>query len=243
MAFLKSIFLLTLLVPQFDQNSWLNEEVKSELETITFESYSNEMYREMNEDEMSFKAFQIALRGYHKLLHQGKLKNKQYLTVIDFTKSANQDRMFVINMDSKTIIHKCLVAHGMKTGGEFAQDFSNEDGSHKSSFGFYQVNETYNGRHDLSIKLDGMEYCNDNARSRGVVIHSAEYVSEEYVGSNGRLGRSYGCPAVSEKNYKEVVKLISGGSCLYIYYPDRHYLRKSRYANADLDYLMANVAE
>ena len=87
--------------------------------------------------------------------------------------SANTERMFIIDMEERILVEKKLVAHGMKTGYEFASKFSNEQSSHKSSLGFFITGELYNGRHDLSMKLDGQEYSNDNARSRGLVVHSA----------------------------------------------------------------------
>ena len=71
------------------------------------------------------------------------------------------------------------------------------------------------------MRLDGLEKgFNDNARSRAVVMHSASYVSEGFIHKHGRLGRSWGCPALPVELSKEIIDLIKEGSCLYIYADD-----------------------
>ena len=205
---------------------------------VPFNQYAMELYADIDEDDLSLEAFEIGLRGYSELSLKNKLKNKQYLTIVDMSLSANTERMFIIDMENRVLVGKKLVAHGMKTGSEFASDFSNEQSSHKSSLGFFITGELYNGRHDLSMKLDGQEYSNDNARSRGVVVHSAEYVSCDYIKSNGRLGRSYGCPAIEEDGYKETVNMIHGGSCYFIYYPSKSYMSRSRIVNSSKSFLL-----
>ena len=123
------------------------------------------------------------------------------------------------------------MAHGRNSGQEFARNFSNKVGSFKSSIGFYKTAETYTGKHGLSLRLDGLEYSNSNARARAIVIHAADYVSTNFIEQNGRLGRSLGCPSLPKKDYHQVVHKIKNGSLLFIYYPEADYLKKSKLAN------------
>ena len=81
------------------------------------------------------------------------------------------------------------------------------------------------------MKLDGLEYSNNKARERGIVVHAANYVSHEYISTNGRLGRSYGCPALPFENYFDIVSKIKNKSCFFIYHPQRDYNRKTELGN------------
>lgn len=202
---------------------------------LDFTSFAEESYNRLGTKELFFKPYNLALRGYYQLLSQDKLRNPDFLTIVDFTKSSNEERMFIIDMHSWQVVHTSLVSHGMKTGEEFAQDFSNTESSHQSSLGFYLTGEVYDGKHDRSLKLDGLEYSNSNARERGVVVHAAEYVSYDYIKENGRLGRSYGCPALPHDGYESVIKRIKEGSCFFIYYPQKEYMKKSKMVNTALD--------
>jgi hypothetical protein len=164
-------------------------------------------------------SFTQALKGFYKLKEKGIIK-KDILTLIDFSLSSNVKRLWVIDLASKTILFQSLVAHGRNTGEEFANSFSNAAQSFKSSLGFYATGEVYNGKHGLSLRLDGLEKgINDNARNRGVVMHAADYVSNSFVKNNKRLGRSQGCPAVPVALSKEIISAIKDKSCLFIYHP------------------------
>jgi hypothetical protein len=165
------------------------------------------------------KSFSIALKGFYKLKEKGIIK-KDILTLIDFSLSANSKRLWVIDLATKTILFQSLVAHGRNTGEEYANNFSNEAESYKSSIGFYATGEVYIGKHGISLRLDGLEKgINDNARSRGVVLHAANYVSASFIKNNKRLGRSQGCPAVPMNLSKALIGIIKDKSCLFIYHP------------------------
>ena len=132
-------------------------------------------------------------------------------------------------MNTKTILYNTLVAHGRNSGNEYATAFSNESNSNKSSLGFYATGEIYIGKHGTSLRLDGLEKgINHNARRRAVVMHAADYVSENFIKQHERLGRSLGCPALPNNLNKEIVKLIQGKSCLFIYYPSKKYTASSK---------------
>ena len=167
------------------------------------------------------ESFAEALRGFYKLKQKG-IISKNILTLIDFSMSSNSKRLWVIDLDSNTILYNSLVAHGRNTGEEYASSFSNSAQSFKSSLGFYVTGEIYNGKHGISLKLDGLEKgVNDNARARGVVMHAADYVSNSFIKNNHRLGRSQGCPAVPVELSKEIISTIKNKSCFFIYHPSR----------------------
>jgi len=188
------------------------------------------LYQECGLDSiLSFDAFRLAMIGMGKI---EEIKNKKIITIIDFSKLSTQERFFVVDLQNRRVLYKSLVAHGKNSGENMANSYSNDSESLKSSLGFFLTAETYSGKHGYSLKLDGLEPgINDNARQRAIVIHGAGYVSESYAKQNGRLGRSWGCPALPIDSSKEIIDQISEGSCLFIYGDDREYLKASRILN------------
>lgn len=218
------------IVPDGDIKSIMPGIVKA-----SFESYATQLYKELNESSLNYDAFKAALKGYLALKDQQMLKNPNLLTIVDFSKSSTEKRLFIIDMKNKRTIHKSLVAHGQNSGDKFAKQFSNNPDSHQSSLGFYVTGETYDGKHGLSLKLDGLEKgINDKARARAIVIHGADYVSESFIRQHSRLGRSHGCPAVPSESNAEVIKLIKDKTCLFVYYPDQTYLKRSSFINSNV---------
>jgi hypothetical protein len=178
---------------------------------------------------LSFDVFRSAMKGMEKI---NELKNKKIITIIDFSKPSTEERFFVIDLGEKKILYRSLVAHGKNSGENRADSFSNDAESLKSCLGFFVTEETYNGKHGYSLKLDGLEPgINDNARQRTIVIHGADYVSAHYAREHGRLGRSWGCPALPLANSKEIIDHIPKGSCLFIYANDPEYLKTSKILN------------
>lgn len=179
----------------------------------------------------SFDCFNLALYGFHLLKEKG-LIQKNILTLVDFSLSSNSKRLWVIDLDKKIILFQTLVAHGRNTGEEFAQVFSNQAESFKSSVGFYATGEIYDGKHGMSLKLDGLERgLNDKARERAVVMHGADYVSESFIKQNKRLGRSQGCPALPVEMNAKIINVIKNKSCLFIYHPSATHEIMSRLAS------------
>ncbi|MFC2152135.1 murein L,D-transpeptidase catalytic domain family protein [Bacteroidota bacterium] len=165
-------------------------------------------------------AINIALNGYYELKNKSLLQNDTLLTIIDFSRSSTEKRFYLLDLKNQKIVINTLVAHGKKTGVDIAESFSNKRHSNKSSLGLYITKETYEGKHGYSLRLDGVsEGYNDNARKRAIVIHGADYVSESFIKRNGRLGRSFGCPALPTNEVNEIIDLIKEGSCLFIYHP------------------------
>jgi hypothetical protein len=188
------------------------------------------LYQECGlETILSFDIFRCAMTGMEKI---NELQNKKIITIIDFSKLSTQERFFVIDLENKLILYKSLVAHGKNSGENIADSFSNDSKSLKSCLGFFLTAETYTGKHGYSLKLDGLEPgINDNARQRAIVIHGADYVSASFAQQHGRLGRSWGCPALPTDRSKEIIDKISQGSCLFIYGNDPKYLKNSKILN------------
>lgn len=210
--------------PRFVDNVQSNSSVYAHNAIPTENSKMEEVYRTLHSDKFSLpklESFSEALKGYYSLKDKG-LIQKEILTIVDFSLSSNSKRLWVINIQTGEVLFNSLVAHGRNTGEEFASTFSNSSESYKSSLGFYATGEIYSGKHGMSLRLDGLEKgVNDNARARGVVMHAADYVSEEFIKNNQRLGRSQGCPAVPVELSKEIITTIQNKSCFFIYHPSR----------------------
>lgn len=186
------------------------------------ESYSVYNSLKGNRFEMPSKELYLTgLLGFYDLKLKGMVE-KDILTLIDYSLPSTSKRLWVIDLSTNTILYHTLVSHGRNTGDNIASDFSNEFESHKSSLGFYTTGEIYRGKHGYSLKLDGLEKgYNDNARNRGVVVHAAQYVSESFIKSHNRLGRSHGCPALPTELTAQIIQLIKNKSCLYIHHPSK----------------------
>jgi hypothetical protein len=194
--------------------------------TQTLEYSNHQLWLDCKlEGVISFDIFNTAVTGLYKIENPAK---KNILSIIDYSKPSTEIRFFVIDIELKKLIYRCLVAHGKNSGENYAKAFSNYPESLKSSLGFFLTAETYSGNHGYAMKLDGLEKnINDNARVREIVIHGADYVSNEFIKKYGMLGRSWGCPALPIDISKEIIDKISGGSCLFIYGDDDTYKRNS----------------
>jgi len=176
----------------------------------------------------SLALLQTALAGYELLLKEQSISRSDVITIIDFSLPSSKERLWVLDIIHGKVLFHCLVSHGLNSGDLMAEKFSNIPGSNASSPGFYSTGETYVGKHGYSLKLDGLEKgINDKVRTRAIVMHGADYVSAEFVMRHGRLGRSFGCPAVPQELSKEIIRTIKGGSCLFIYVPKTSYLSDS----------------
>ncbi|MFP4024163.1 MAG: murein L,D-transpeptidase catalytic domain family protein [Thiohalospira sp.] len=169
---------------------------------------------------ISEPAINLALNGFFKLRDKNLLLNDSLLTIIDYSLPSTQKRLYILDVKNQKLLKKTLVAHGMNTGNLQAEFFSNKPESLKSSLGLYITQETYYGKHGFSLRIKGVSKgLNDNAEERAIVIHGADYVSYDFIENFGRIGRSYGCPALPVDETDEIIDLIKNGSCLYIYHP------------------------
>ena len=186
------------------------------------------------QEGLRFETFAKAMTGYLNLRQQGKLAaDKQTLTVIDFDLPSTEKRLWVLDLGKKEILFHTLVAHGHNSGENEATNFSNTDQSNMSSLGFYATGSEYEGKHGHSLRLQGLdEGVNNNAASRSIVMHGADYVSEDFIKQNGRLGRSLGCPALPMDQYSQIIDVVNGGTCLFLNKSNAGY--DSQYLNQDV---------
>jgi hypothetical protein len=196
------------------------EAPETNTKAILFINYLNKVYEDalLKEANLALPVFEKAIIGFHNLSNNRKLnQEKQIITVIDFTRPSSEKRMWIIDLKNNKLLLSTYVAHGQGSGENLANSFSNIEESHQSSLGFYVTSETYIGKHGLSLKLDGHDKgINDRARSRAIVVHGASYVSESFIKATGRLGRSFGCPAVPVELNDEVIRLIKDKTCMFI---------------------------
>jgi len=155
------------------------------------------------------------------------------LSVIDYSRPSTEPRLWVFDLARSRLLFEEWVAHGRNTGENLASRFSNSEGSYMSSLGGFQTEEAYVGHNGYSLRLRGLEQgFNDQAHERAIVIHGAPYVSNDLIRSQGRLGRSLGCPAVRPAVARQLIDTIRGGSFVFAYYPDRNWLQHSQLLDA-----------
>ncbi|NOT50061.1 MAG: murein L,D-transpeptidase catalytic domain family protein [Chitinophagaceae bacterium] len=187
---------------------------------------------ELDQYGLSEEAFNYAWQGYQKLIEENKISSCDYLTICDFSQSSKQKRLYIIDVTNNKLLIHTHVAHGKNSGAEYATKFSNTPESLQSSLGFYITSNTYIGKHGLSLRLNGVDPgYNDKALERTIVIHGAAYVDAARVKAGMYMGRSWGCPAVPQKESANIITTIKNGTCLFIYYPSRNYLQNSKILN------------
>jgi L,D-transpeptidase catalytic domain len=192
------------------------------------------LYNSLNLSEygLSQTAFSYAYKGYQRLVEKKKVARGTFLTICDFSQSSRQKRLYIIDLDENKLMVNTYVAHGRNSGAEYATRFSNKPQSLESSLGFYITRNTYFGEHGLSLKIDGMDPgYNDRAMQRNIVIHGADYIGDSWLQHSTYMGRSYGCPAVPLKESSFIINTIKNGTCLFIYHPQRNYLKGSKLLN------------
>ncbi|MBM3402088.1 MAG: murein L,D-transpeptidase catalytic domain family protein [Bacteroidetes bacterium] len=187
----------------------------------------NSIYQQagLAQSGLNHAVFKKALIGYYNLKKSQLLSaQKAVITIIDFSKKSSQKRLWIVDLKKNKLLFHTLVAHGKGSGLDLATNFSNRANSHQSSLGFYVTSDTYQEKHGLSMRLKGMdEGFNTNAMNRAVVVHGADYVSESFLKTHGRLGRSHGCPALPSALTRPIINLIKGQTCLFINGPAETY--------------------
>ncbi|KAA9332853.1 murein L,D-transpeptidase catalytic domain family protein [Adhaeribacter soli] len=211
-------------------NSSLENDRKISVESAriaTFELNMNNTYNgaHLQDSGLDYEIFRKALIGYYNLKRTSPVTiKKSVLSIIDFNKASSENRLWIIDIKSKKLLYNTLVAHGKNSGENYARKFSNVPQSEMSSLGFYATNQTYIGKHGLSLKLTGLDKgFNHNAFQRAIVIHGANYVSKSFVNQHGRLGRSQGCPALPVAQSSDIINTIKNNSCLFIVGPEPKY--------------------
>ena len=202
------VFLLSISFSKIDASN-LENDIKHDSITIR--------YGNLNTTSLSFNAYKKAIKGYYYYKNKGVIEGN-IIAIIDYNLPSTEERLFIIDVTKDSLLYTSLVAHGRNSGNNMAVKFSNNDGSHKSSLGFFSTEETYIGKHGASLRLNGLEKgINNNARSRNIVIHKAKYVSKDFIQKHNRIGRSHGCPALPELNYNKIFDYLDDKILLYIY--------------------------
>lgn len=201
-----------------------------------FFHYVSDVYEAANlgQSGLDSSVFEKAIVGYYNLKTANLLPaGSAIITIVDFNKPSSTKRMWIVDLKNRKLLLNTWVAHGQGSGNDMATAFSNNEESHQSSLGFYVTNEIYMGKHGRSLRLDGMDAgFNDKARSRDIVLHGAEYVNQNTINQLGRLGRSFGCPAVSTAVVDQVIDTIKDKNMLFINGNDNSYT--SKYLNEDV---------
>lgn len=182
---------------------------------------------------LSQRVLKLALDASRNAEEQGLVTRRNLLTVIDYSLPSTQPRLFVFNLDTRKLLFRELVAHGRNSGDNMATYFSNDPGSLASSVGLFVTEEPYIGGNGYSLRLKGLEQgINDMAWSRMIVLHGAAYVSQAAVKALGRLGRSWGCPAVRPQIARKLIDTLRGGSAIFAYYPEKSWLSSSSFVHS-----------
>ena len=175
---------------------------------------------------LSPKVLAMALDAVACAKARGEAGREDLLTVIDYSLPSTERRLWVLDLERGEVLFHELVAHGRGTGENHATTFSNLDNSHQTSLGLFLTGGTYEGGNGYSMKLKGLHKgFNDHAEARYIVMHGAWYVSEQQARAQGRLGRSWGCPALSEEMAPKVIDTIKGGSFVFSYGGDKDWLQ------------------
>ncbi len=221
------IYLIFLLTPAVN-HAWVSD-------PISVVGMNEDVYTSVSlvDSGLARDVFDLAIKGLKKLDTDGKIKNPNILTIADYSQSSNQKRLYVIDLKNKKLLYNTYVAHGRNTGEEYARSFSNEEGSLKSSLGFYVTENPFIGSHTgFALLINGVEKgFNDHAEKRAIIIHGADYATENFIKKYGRLGRSLGCPALPPDLNKPIIESIKGGTCLFIYNPNPKYICSSSLLN------------
>ena len=181
--------------------------------------------------ELNPQALKSALSAMQCAVNNG-AQQAQHLAVIDYSQPSTARRLWIFDLTKKKLVLRDLFAHGQKSGENFATQFSNSEGSFQSSLGLFRTQESYNGSHGYSLRMDGLEPgINDRARERAIVIHAADYVNPLWSQRQGRIGRSLGCPAVRPQVARQVVDKLKDGQFMFAWYPDQRWLKSSTYLN------------
>lgn len=176
------------------------------------------------------EVLRLALDAAKTAEERGLVRRNDVITVIDYSLPSTQPRLFVFDLVARKLLFRELVAHGKNSGDNRTKFFSNSPGSLATSLGLFVTEDTYVGGNGYSLRLRGLEAgVNDMARERAIVMHGASYVSRAAITALGRLGRSWGCPAVSNKVAKKIINTVRGGSAVFAYYPEKSWLATSQF--------------
>ena len=188
----------------------------------------------MHAEGLNPDVLRLALTAVECGVRSGEIEAPPTLTIIDYSMPSTERRLWVFDVATGRLLFHELVAHGRNTGENLARHFSDTLNSRQSSLGLFRTDTTYVGSNGYSLRLDGLEPgFNARARERAIVMHGAPYVSDTLARTNGRIGRSWGCPALRAAVARQVIDRIRGGGVVFSYYPDPEWLERSQFLNCE----------
>lgn len=162
-------------------------------------------------------------------------KSASRLAIIDYTIPSRQPRLWVLDLENQKLLFQEHVAHGQGSGGDIPNAFSDREGSHQTSLGLFLTDATYQGGNGYSLKLQGLSKgFNESAMQRYIVMHGAPYVDPVAARSMGRLGRSWGCPAVRTEVAESMIDTLKLGQFIYAHGPGTTQLSTCKTENLSL---------
>ena len=183
-------------------------------------------------DNLKPSVVKLAMEAFYNSKKLGVATTKSIITVIDYSLPSTEKRLWVVDIDQQKILHTSLCAHGKYSGDNYTTNFSNSFGSKQTSIGLFLTESTYLGKNGLSLKIQGLEKgFNENAEARTIVIHGAPYVNQQFASTVGRVGRSFGCPAIESELAAPIINTIKNGTLVFSFYPDQNWLNSSRFIN------------
>lgn len=178
------------------------------------------------------KVVKLAIEAFYKAKQAGVAVKKPILTVIDYTLASTQKRLWVVDLEKKQVLYTSMCAHGKYSGENYTTSFSNRVGSLQTSIGLFLTEGTYFGRDGYTLRLEGLEKgFNDKAKDRLIVFHGAPYVDQKFAAVAGRIGRSWGCPAVEKPLAKPIINTIKDGTLIFSFYNHPQWLSESKFIN------------
>ena len=157
------------------------------------------------------------------------------LAIIDYSIPSRLPRLWVVDLKQQKLLFEEYVAHGQGSGEDVPNRFSDRNGSHQSSLGLFLTDSTYQGGNGYSMRLRGLSKgFNESALRRLIVMHGAAYVNPLAALSMGRLGRSWGCPAVRREIAKPMIDALKEGNFIYSHGPGTAKLSQCRTENLSL---------
>ncbi|MEI8055634.1 MAG: murein L,D-transpeptidase catalytic domain family protein [bacterium] len=178
------------------------------------------------------KVIKLAIEAFYRAKRAGVTVKKPILTIIDYTLASTQKRLWVVDLGSNRVLYTSMCAHGKHSGENYTTSFSNRMGSLQTSIGLFLTKDTYFGNDGYSLRLEGLEKgFNDNAKDRLIVFHGAPYVNQKFAAVAGRIGRSWGCPAVEKPLAEPIINTIKNGTLIFSFYNHPQWLSESMFIN------------
>lgn len=149
--------------------------------------------------------------------HSMRIPSHDRIAIADFSRPSVEPRFHLVHLGTGQV-ETLLVTHGIGSDPQhtgFLHRFSNDVGSEATCEGAFLTSDYYFGKHGASQRLHGLDYTNNNALDRAIVVHSADYATPEHIAKFGKLGRSQGCFAVGEPDLEKVFLRVGHGRMIY----------------------------